>query len=43
LRIHNARARGEVGATPKGHIDVPCDESVDTRIVVDSVVEAASR
>ena len=43
LRIHNARARAEFGATPKGHIDIPCDESVDTQIVGDSVVDAASR
>ena len=39
LRIHNARARGEVDSTPEGYIDIPCNESVDTKIVGASVVD----
>lgn len=43
LRIHKARASGEVGAAPTGHVDVPCDESVGMQIVGDSVVDVACR
>jgi hypothetical protein len=36
LRIHKGRAAGEGDGAPKGYVDIPCDESINTQIVADS-------